>query len=135
MAENWVTVTPASLREAAFGIDIPSGMQVDEQLATLIAKAKRRLLRAAPSLPARVAAGSLDSELVAGVLEDMVLRVVSNPRGLRSMSVDDFQATIDSALSAGRLYVSDSEVAMLAPATQRPRSIRMAIPGWRLPGA
>jgi len=129
-------VTPADIRAAGFGLDIPTGAAVDTQIQTLVDKAEARLLAAVPSIHRRIAAGTLSVALVEGVVEDMVLRVIKNPRALRQMGVDDFQATIDTAVSSGALYVTTGELALLAPP---PRgavgSVRIGLPGWRLPGA
>ncbi|WP_102508104.1 hypothetical protein [Sanguibacter massiliensis] len=129
-------VTPSDIRDAGFGLAIPEGPTVDAQIQKLIDKAEERLLAAVPSVPRRIAAGTLPAALVKGVVEDMVLRVIKNPRALRQMGVDDFQATIDTAVSSGALYVTGDERALLAPA---PRgsvgSLRIGLPRWRQPGA
>ncbi|MFE5309705.1 hypothetical protein [Isoptericola sp. NPDC056605] len=128
-------VTPASIRTAAFGITIPEGTTADAQLTALIAKAELRLVAAVPSVPSRIEEGTLDVELVQGVVEDMVLRVVRNPKALRSVGLDDFQATIDNSTSTGLLYVSPEETALLAPSSRSSvGSIRLGVPAWRLPG-
>jgi hypothetical protein len=50
-----------------------------------------------------------------GVCCGMVLRVVNNPRGLRQESIDDYSYTVDSARSAGQLYLTPEDVAALTP--------------------
>lgn len=45
-----------------------------------------------------------------------VMRVLRNPDGKRQQSIDDYSWTTDTALSAGALYISDAEWAMLKPA-------------------
>jgi len=128
-------VTAASIRSAAYGITIPAGEAVDAQLDALIAKAELRLVAAVPSVPSRIEEGTLAVELVQGVVEDMVLRVVRNPKALRSVGLDDFQATIDNSTSTGLLYVSAEEKALLEPrASARVGSIRLGVPAWRVPG-
>ncbi|MGW8565660.1 hypothetical protein [Isoptericola sp. NPDC055881] len=128
-------VVPGDIRDAAFGITIPDGETVDAQLAKLIAKAELRLVSIVPSVPARIEAGTLAVELVRGVVEDMVLRVVRNPKALRSLGLDDFQATIDNSTSTGLLYVSGEEESLLAPKSPSSvGSIRLGVPAWRLPG-
>lgn len=107
-------VTPQDIRDAAFGIEFPPGA-TDEQIQRLIDKAETRLNAKVPTLPARWEAGTVESEVVRGVIEDMVLRVVKNPRALRSLGIDDFQATVDNSTSTGLLYVSAEELALLSP--------------------
>lgn len=131
-------VTPEGLRTAAYGLDIPEGDQVDVALSRLIEKAEERLLARIPSIPARVAAGTLRVGLVAGVVEDMILRVVSNPRGVRSMSIDDYSETLERAASSGGgLHLTQDEIDLLAGPSRAGGafgSIRLGTPAWWLRG-
>ncbi|MEW2011423.1 Gp19/Gp15/Gp42 family protein [Microbacterium sp. NPDC078814] len=54
--------------------------------------------------------------LVVQVQCAMVLRVVKNPDGYLSEQIDDYQYRRDAAVSAGALYVSDAELALLGNA-------------------
>lgn len=125
------------IREQAFGISIPVGDAYDTALDALAAKAQRRLFAIDKTIPVRLDNGTLDVELVRDVIVDMVLRIVKNPNAYRSVSIDDFQATIDQAVSAGALYPTADELALLAGARARAtgRSMRMHLPRWRLPRA
>jgi len=129
-------VTADEIREAAYGLTIPDGDVVNTKIDRLVAKAISRLPGGRSQIEARIAAGTLDEELTRGVIEDMVIRVLRNPRALRSTSIDDYSETIDSAVSAGELYLSDREAQLLAVST-RPfiGSVRIGIPSWRVPGA
>lgn len=136
-------VEPDDIRTAGYGLTIPEGERVDEQIQHLIDKAETRLNALVPTLPDRVtgiAPGptqkpAIDLETVQGVIEDMVLRVLRNPRALRSLGIDDFQSVIDTTVTSGLLYVSGDELALLSPRARRQvRSMRMHIPSWRLPG-
>lgn len=51
-----------------------------------------------------------------------VLRVMKNPEGKRSESIDDYSWTRDQAVSAGLLYFSDAELADLVPGTVERRA-------------
>lgn len=128
-------VTTQSIRDAAYGVDIPAGETVDTQLDRLIAKAETRLNAAIPTLAARFESGEIDADVVVGVVEDMVLRVVKNPQALRSFGIDDFQATLDNAVSTGLLYVTDDELRLLSPGSGRATvgSIRLGVPLSRVP--
>jgi hypothetical protein len=131
-------VTAADIRAAAYGVDIPAGSATDAQLTVLITKATTRIDEAVPSLAARVTAGTVAVAVVQDVIEDMVLRVVKNPKSLRSLGLDDFQATIDQAVSTGMLYLSDDERSRLLPhgrANQRVGTIRLGTAPWRWPNA
>lgn len=128
-------VSTADLREAAYMVVIPQGQKVDKALERLIQKAQVRLFAKSPSLERRIASGAIDADLVAGVIEDMVMRVVRNPNAHRQASIDDFTRMIDAAMSTGALYVSEDELKLVAPPRRRrgARSIRMRVPSWRLP--
>lgn len=129
-------VSAALIREQAFGISIPEGQTYDAALEALAAKAQRRLYRQDRSIDARLSNQTLDSELVQDVIVDMTLRIVRNPNAYRSVSIDDFQATIDQAVSSGALYATADELALLAgPATRgRSRSMSLGLSRHRLPG-
>ena len=130
-------VKPADIREAAYGFTIPGGYEVDDKLQKLIAKAGTRIVGAYPTLLARLDAELIEPDTVAGVIEDMVLRVARNPNGYRQVSIDDYNRTIDTALSTGQLYISDQEADLLAPPSKRKArgtgTMRVSIPAWRLP--
>lgn len=94
------------------------------------------LLATVPDIDARMMAGTASRELVISVVSAMVLRVLRNPNGVRSWSVDDYSETRDNSVAAGSLYVSPDEVALLtgrasstrrsafsvAPSTESPRA-------------
>lgn len=69
-----------------------------------------------PSLATRLDGGDLDSSLVRAVISAMVLRVMRNPDGIRTWSVDDYSQTRDATVSGGVLYLSDDELGLLSPA-------------------
>lgn len=70
-----------------------------------------------PTVDGRVAAGTLDPDLVMGVTVAMVLRRLQNPDGWRSEqeAIEDYSTskTRDSALSAGGVYLTDEEKCLL----------------------
>lgn len=56
------------------------------------------------------------------VVVAMVKRVLSNPEGVLSETIDDYTYRRDSAVSSGALYLSDAELASLGlPGTRRRR--------------
>lgn len=121
---------------SAIGVDF-DGIS-SAQVEALIAKATLRLLTEIPTITARVAAGALSDQLVSSVVQDMVVRVLQNPQGLRSVSIDDYQATVDRTLSSGQIYVTEAERALLSPGPTRQcrvGSLRISIPAWRVPNA
>lgn len=88
----------------------------DEETAVaeaLLADAWAILLVTVPTLATRISSGAAPLEVVAFVESSMVLRVLRNPNGVKQWSVDDYSETRDSTLSAGSLYASPEEVALL----------------------
>jgi hypothetical protein len=83
------------------------------------------LLARVSTIPARVAAGTLNAALVKRVQAAMVQRVLSNPDGKRQESIDDYAWTRDNALSAGMLYATADEIAELLPVRSRARSVTL----------
>jgi hypothetical protein len=73
------------------------------------------VLSQVPGIEARITAGSLSLDLVVKVVAAMVLRIMRNPDGIRQWQIDDASFTRDQALSAGLLYLADSERAELMP--------------------
>lgn len=71
------------------------------------------LLAVVPDLEDRYNAGTVSIGLLVWAVTAMVLRVMRNPNGVRSWSVDDYSETRDNSLAAGALYVSDAEIALL----------------------
>lgn len=131
-----VQVIPRQIRDAAYGIEIPEGDEVDRAIERVISKAWTRILDRYPNIEERITAGRPSVDTVTGVIEDMVLRVLRNPNGYRQVSIDDYNRTIDAALSAGRLYIADDEASLLAPSRRRKGrigSVRTGVPRWRLP--
>lgn len=70
-----------------------------------------------PSVDARVEAGTLDSDLVRGVVASMVQRVLMNPGRNRVVAIDDTRLEKDASISTGELYLSATELASLQPSS------------------
>lgn len=69
-----------------------------------------------PSVDARIADGSLDPDVVRGVVARMVLRVMRNPDGKVQESIDDYAYRRADAVADGALYLSDEERSVISPA-------------------
>jgi hypothetical protein len=83
---------------------------------TLLGDAYGMLVRRVPNLDARVTANADGfAAVVVRVLATAVLRVMKNPDGKRSESIDDYTWQRDQAISAGVLYFTDDEMADLMP--------------------
>lgn len=72
-----------------------------------------------PTLEDQITAGNPTTAVVKAVVSNAVIRVLRNPEGLRQrqFSIDDYSesATVDVALSAGLLYLTDDEWNLLSP--------------------
>lgn len=68
-----------------------------------------------PSVDARLAAGTLDPDLVRGVVASMVQRVLMNPDRNSEVAIDDMRLKKDASISSGNLYLSAAELALLQP--------------------
>jgi hypothetical protein len=83
---------------------------------TLLDDAYGMLKRRVTDLDARVTADDDGfADVVVRVLATAVLRVMKNPDGKRSESIDDYTWQRDQAISAGVLYFTDDELADLMP--------------------
>lgn len=87
----------------------------------LLADAWAILLTSVPDLEARRTSGAISDGVLTSVVASMVLRVIRNPEGIRQWSIDDASFTRDTALSAGGLYLSDAELALLTGTAGRRR--------------
>lgn len=127
--------SPQDVRSAAYGITIPQSNDVDRSLEALIRKAERRLLARVPSIPARIASAELEVAAVRDAVEDIVLRVIRNPNGYSSEQAGEFSYRIDRVVASGRIEITPEDLVGLRPSKRAGtgRSIRLAIPRWRLP--
>lgn len=78
-----------------------------------------------PTVDARITAGDLSAELVAGVVADAVVRVLRNPEGKVSEGVDDYSYRRSDATATGSLYLSAEEIALLTPRRSRVGSVAL----------
>lgn len=119
--------------DAGYGMDIP--VEATAAVEALIGKAELRLLARVPTIPARILDGTLDTDLVRGAVEDIVLRVIRNPNGYSSEQAGEFSYRIDRAVASGRIEITPDDVQDLLPVS-RARGIgsfRVGVPSWRLP--
>lgn len=80
------------------------------------------LLASDPTIAERLAnpvTAAILRPLVIQVQAAMILRVLRNPNGKLEESIDDYSYRLDSAVSTGSLYVSDSELLLLGTRRNR----------------
>ncbi len=88
-------------------------------IGALLRRASAIIRATVPDLAAKVAAGTLDSELVALAAVNMVMRVIRNPRNLRSETVGPFTRTFDTSAAGGLLELTAADLALLTPKTNK----------------
>ncbi len=104
-------------------------------VSALLRRASALVRGAYPDLDQRIAAGTLDRDTVSHAVVNMVLRVMSNPRGLRSETVGPFTRTWDTEKATGLLALTSAETSMLAPkrTNRSPARSIMTVPGLAPP--
>lgn len=94
----------------------PLSTQEYENADTFLEDAWRLIKRRIPDVEARMADAATGTDFTADVVQvqaQAVLRVMKNPDGKRSESIDDYSWTRDRAVSAGLLYITDDEWTLL----------------------
>lgn len=90
------------------------------RVSALLAQANARLEAIVPSLPARVAAGTLDPSLPMGLVVEAVLRVYRNPMGTTQQSMGPFSRSLSPTAARNDVYFDPETVrALLAPAGEQ----------------
>lgn len=87
-----------------------------QTLAAWLLRAASRMIRAArPSIDAQIADGTVDGDLAALAVTNMVLRVLRNPGGLRAETTGPFSRSYDTSVAAGLLVFTPGEASLLIP--------------------
>jgi hypothetical protein len=102
------------------------------QVGVLLDEASALLRERVSDLDARLAAGTLAAAIPKGIVCDMVFRYIANPTRASSVGTGPFVSTYASVNARG-LYVTDDELAALAPASAAGAgagvgSIRLGLP-------
>jgi hypothetical protein len=91
------------------------------------------LLTRRPGLVQHMEEDAVSTATVRAVVAAMIVRVLRNPEGWVTEAVDDWSGRRGESAAAGSLYVSDAELALLAPGgvgdgafTIRPMGVRAA---------
>lgn len=102
---------------------------------TWLADASDLLRARVPTVDARIADASLSLAFVAAVVARAVLRVLRNPDGKISESIDDYTYRRADAVADGSLYIAAEDLALLRPAAAvaRSSSVRLLARGYELP--
>lgn len=87
------------------------------------------LLGRRPTLEADLTAGTVREANVIRVVAAMVLRVLRNPEGYISESIDDWTGRRSDLVSSGALHVTAGELADVTPGRRGRRSLRLVAYG------
>lgn len=82
-----------------------------------------------PTLEDDMTAGSVTEGNVIRVLATMVKRVLMNPGGYDSESIDDWSGRRNALVADGVLRLTDDELADITPGRRRRQSVRLVIYG------
>ena len=96
---------------------------------TFLDDAWAMLLGRRPSLEADLASGAVTEANIVRVLCAMVLRVMKNPDGYDSETIDDYTYRRNAIISTGALHVTSDELADITPGRKRQSSVRLVIYG------
>lgn len=110
-----------------------------EGIAKWLLRAASAMVRSRfPQVDAQITAGLVDSNVVALGVTNMVLRVLRNPRGLRSETTGPFSRTYDTTAAAGLLVMTDEDMQLFIPIPVAPPTLTTAAtirvsPAWAPP--
>ena len=96
---------------------------------TFLDDAWAMLLGRRPTLEADIAAGTVTTANVVRVIAAMVLRVMKNPEGYDTETIDDYTYRRNAIISTGALHVTSDELADITPGRKRRSSVRLVIYG------
>lgn len=81
----------------------------------LIRRASAMVRDAVVNIDLRLANSTLDSQTVADVVADMVIRVLRNPEGVKQETIGPTATTYDPTVASGRLFIDPEQLYMLTP--------------------
>lgn len=87
------------------------------------------LLTRRPTLEADMTALTVKTENVRRVVAAMVLRILKNPDGYDSESLDDWTGRRNALMASGVLHVTPDELADMSPGRKRRSSVRLVAHG------
>jgi hypothetical protein len=105
---------PADIQDVIAGFERPLTTGERSAVPAWLNLAWPRFRRAVPGLALRLELPAenpahIDLNEVKAVLAEMVIRRLRNPDALRQWNDDNYGQTVDSELSAGKIYVTDEE--------------------------
>lgn len=116
--------------KVAYEDDIPTEHQ--PRIEALIKQASARLTALVPSLPARLAATTVDPDLPGGMVIEAVLRVYRNPAGITQQSTGPFSRSLGKIAQRNDIWFEPEQVqALLIDPSDGPGvgTFMMGVPG------
>ena len=107
----------------------PLNTQQTTNATAYLADAWALLTTRRPTLEADLDAGLVSEANVIRVVAAMVIRVMRNPDGKLSESIDDYKYTRSELLASGLLHVTGDELADISPGRRSRRSVRLVAYG------
>lgn len=129
--------TYATWQDAVDTYELPLPVDHKPRIEKLLAQASARLTALVPSLPARLAAETVDTELVSSLVVDAVLRVYRNPAGVTQQSTGPFTRSFNKDAQHSGIYFEPEQVqALLTSISDHGAGVgtfRVGIPAPQIP--
>lgn len=107
MADPLASVSDVEDAYGAIGDDL--GARVDQLLRVASSAARQKV----PGLDGNITAGTVDAQVVAAVIGEVVARALRNRAGVKSQTTGPFSVSYDDRVAAGFVYFTDDEVLLL----------------------
>ena len=93
--------------------ELPMPDEAQPRIDALLKQASARLTALVPSLPARIAAGTVDPDLPGGMCVEAVLRVYRNPSGVTQQSTGPFSRSLHATAARNEIYFDPEAIKAL----------------------
>jgi len=118
--------------------ELPMPDEAQPRIDALLKQASARLTALVPSLPARIAAGTVDPDLPGGMCVEAVLRVYRNPSGVTQQATGPFSRSLHATAARNEIYFDPEQVKSLLTDVNGSLGIgtfRVAVPAPQGPAA
>ena len=109
----------ATFEDVAATYELPLPEEARTRVEALLAQASARLVALVPSIPARIAAGTLDPNLPGGMIIEAVLRIYRNPAGATEQQAGPFTRRFSPSAAKNEIYFDPDQVQALLPGNDK----------------
>lgn len=88
-----------------------------DKVNALLRRASALVRAQVATIDLRITNGTMDPQVVADVVTDMVIRFLRNEEGVKQETIGPTAVTYDPLVAAGRLFLSPDELFLLVPPT------------------